>query len=295
MSRGWVFTVNNWVEEDEACLNALAERCSYFVMGKETGEQGTPHLQGYARFAAGLRKREVLGMLSERLGHQIHLRVARAGAAENRAYCTKGGVFTERGILPRSAGARSDLERFRNAISEGASKLELYEEETEMMARYPKFYEGYKQELSRVKALEQCRDGVLPEVVVLWGEPGAGKTREVFEQHDVTDIYKAGVSPNHGDALWWDGYDAQEVILLDDFYGQWRPEYMLNLLDRYPMQLNVKGSMRWRVATKIYITSNVHPREWYAHGSVPAAVRDALMRRLTTIRYVGGAENGETD
>lgn len=288
MAKAWVFVVNNWLEEDWDCLRGVSEQCSYLVMGKEVGEEeGTPHIQGYMRFLGKPpRKAEVLGMLSERLGHQIWLNAAHGSAAVNRGYCTKQGDFFEKGECPMGRGSRSDLADFRDAIKAGTSKLELFEEKTEMMARYPKFYEGYKAELQRVAALQQFRDDVVPEVTVIWGDTGAGKTREVFESHDVGDIYKTAVQASSGDALWWDGYDSQEVILMDDFYGQVRPEYLLNLLDRYPFMLNVKGGTRWRLARRIYITSNVHPSEWYAHGSVPEEVRRAILRRIGTIKEV---------
>jgi len=51
-SRGWCFTLNNW---DGTSLGILQTRFEagnpvYVCWGKETGESGTPHLQGYARF-----------------------------------------------------------------------------------------------------------------------------------------------------------------------------------------------------------------------------------------------------
>lgn len=295
MAKAWVFTVNNWIEEDWECLVGLSDRCNYMVIGKEVGEvQGTPHLQGYMKFLGRPpKKAEVLGMLSERLGRQIYLRAAHGSVESNRAYCTKNEDFFEKGEVPKGRGARSDLIEFRDAIKAGTSKLVLYEEQTEQMARFPKFYEGYKSELNRVAAIQQFRDNVVPEVTVIWGGTGSGKTREVFENHPVEEIYKAGVQAGKSEALWWDGYDQQEVILLDDFYGQWRPEYILNLLDRYPFMLNIKGGTRWRLARKIYITSNVHPREWYANGSVPKEVRDAIMRRIHTIKEINIPENNE--
>lgn len=48
-SRRICFTKNNYSSEDVEAL--LKEpKFSYIVFGKETGESGTPHLQGYAEF-----------------------------------------------------------------------------------------------------------------------------------------------------------------------------------------------------------------------------------------------------
>ena len=46
-SRGWCFTLNNYNEEEEVRALALPEEVSYGVVGKEVGESGTPHFQGY--------------------------------------------------------------------------------------------------------------------------------------------------------------------------------------------------------------------------------------------------------
>lgn len=53
LSRGWVFTLNNYTEEEETLALALPwgwHEPSYGVIGKEVGESGTPHFQGYLYF-----------------------------------------------------------------------------------------------------------------------------------------------------------------------------------------------------------------------------------------------------
>ena len=45
---GWCFTLNNYsVEEEETIRNAP---CAYMLFGRERGDEGTPHLQGYVHF-----------------------------------------------------------------------------------------------------------------------------------------------------------------------------------------------------------------------------------------------------
>jgi len=44
--RRFVFTLNNYTEEDEEALKEFAETTQWFLMGKETGKNSTPHLQG---------------------------------------------------------------------------------------------------------------------------------------------------------------------------------------------------------------------------------------------------------
>jgi len=44
--RRFVFTLNNYTEDEEAALQEFAQTTQWFIMGKETGENSTPHLQG---------------------------------------------------------------------------------------------------------------------------------------------------------------------------------------------------------------------------------------------------------
>lgn len=92
---------------------------------------------------------------------------------------------------------------------------------------------------------------------LLTGATGLGKTRYVFHMHDPEDIW---VWP--GDR-WFDGYTGQPVALFDDFRGELDLGNMLRLLDRYPMDVPVKGGFANWVPRRIYITSNVLPAVWW--------------------------------
>ena len=114
-------------------------------------------------------------------------------------------------------------------------------------------------------------------VKVFIGKPGTGKTRKVYELDP--SVYLVP-EPVNG-ILWFDGYETQEAILFDDFYGWVKYHTMLNLLDGYPMQLPIKGSYVYRNWTRVYITSNKHPREWYDRPEW-----NALHRRISEIKTI---------
>lgn len=63
--------------------------------------------------------------------------------------------------------------------------------------------------------------------------------------------------------LWWDGYRAEEVLLIDDYDGWIGWSTFLRVLDRYPLRINVKGGHGWARYTKVIITSNVPYVDWY--------------------------------
>jgi hypothetical protein len=112
MSRAkrWVFTLNNPTDDEQQKLADGCEQTEYAVYGRETGESGTPHLQGFVIFPSAIRRTTV----KNRLGcPRFHLEVARGTDDQAADYCKKDGDFEEYGTLPETRqGRRTDLEGF---------------------------------------------------------------------------------------------------------------------------------------------------------------------------------------
>lgn len=113
MSRGkrWVFTLNNYVDEDVERLRIFGESddCGYLVYGREVGVGGTPHLQGFVLFVDRKRFIQVQAVL----GRRCHIESARGTNQQAREYCVKDGEFVEFGTFPAvSQGRRSDVDQF---------------------------------------------------------------------------------------------------------------------------------------------------------------------------------------
>lgn len=123
------------------------------------------------------------------------------------------------------------------------------------------------------------------EVFVHWGAPGSGKT------HD-TPIDGYYLRRGNGGAVWWDGYDGESDVVIDDYYG-WLPwGTILCLLDNRPMRVDVKGGSLPFCARRIYITSNRHPDQWYKYAEHNFDY-EALKRRITECwHYTGSFSNG---
>lgn len=113
--------------------------------------------------------------------------------------------------------------------------------------------------------------------VVFWGPTGTGKSRRAWEEATF-DAYPKG--PTN---IWWCGYRGQENVVIDEFRGQIGISHMLRWLDRYPVVVEVKGSSVVLQAKKIWITSNLHPKDWYPE--LDEETYKALLRRLNIIEF----------
>lgn len=58
MATSWCFTLNNYTddEHDDFLVWATTE-CAYAIIGREEGDEETPHLQGYFRLPSKKGKR----------------------------------------------------------------------------------------------------------------------------------------------------------------------------------------------------------------------------------------------
>lgn len=269
-ARKYCFTVFNL--EQESAVHGLCKRADYGIMGRETcPTTGRKHLQCYVYYKNKISFKELTNTLPG-----VHVEFARGSSADNRNYCSKDGDFVEYGTCPQQ-GFRSDISAFRDAIYSGASEEKLIDEYPDMMAKYDRFYQRCRNILLKKEAKKMIQ----PEVVVLVGEPGIGKTRHIYDTEDIDNIYKVEVGDGSANSIFWDNYNGEQVILIDDFHNNFKLDYMLRLLDRYPMKLNIKGGHTWKCATRIYITSNIHPDNWY--NNCPQIHRKALFRRITKI------------
>lgn len=68
------------------------------------------------------------------------------------------------------------------------------------------------------------------------------------------------------------------MVIIDEFSGQWNIDYALLVLDRYPLQVEIKGSTISLAAKLFIITSNIPPAEWYINASLEK--KAALARRI---------------
>lgn len=157
MSRYWCFTLNNYNSEDIEQLSKQIEGLDYIVFGKETGEKGTKHLQGYCEVKSAKTTQTIKKLLGI---NKLHVEIAKAknkNIAIN--YCKKGeqpktewDELKEKGpnfgknaeVLEfiwkkKAQGQRNDLNRYHELIEmakNGATFCEISEFDSECAIKY---------------------------------------------------------------------------------------------------------------------------------------------------------------
>lgn len=141
-SRTYCFTLNNYVEDELVALRKgiqEEEQVRYAIVGKEIGEQGTPHLQGYIAFKKAWRFKRAKSLV----GQRAHLEACKGSEEQNYKYCSKDGDFEEFGSR-QEKGKRTDLKDLMATVKDGCYDLKrLREEHPEVCAKYPRFVQDY--------------------------------------------------------------------------------------------------------------------------------------------------------
>jgi len=269
------FTKNNYTDlEVEILKSDLTQHFKYWCFGKEIGESGTPHLQGYFEFENGSKLRiSAAHTRMDRVGVLgTHIEIAKGTAQQNITYCSKDGDFFEGGKRPKGQGNRSDLDAVSEMAGEGASI-------TEIADAFPSQFMRYHNGIEKLIRLKTKPRFSKTEVWWLWGPTGSGKSRYAWEQ-DPSSYMKVSTHK------WWDGYTGQENVILDDY----RPSkempfhFLLNLFDRYPLSVEVKGGMAEFVTKKIFVTSPYSPEQICSQLDwIGVEAKAQLMRRIDHI------------
>ena len=253
-SRSWMFTYNNPQESGPELIAKLQEqeKIRYAIFQLERGEEGTPHFQGYIELKCSQRLSYMRKIIA------CHWEKRRGTRQQAREYCSKEetreeGPWTTGSWEAGGQGARNDLIAFKEQVKEGKRKRELIDDYPLVMAKYTRFYDT-------IKSISRPRVRLDLTVRLNYGKTGTGKTRNAYENED---LYVVPVTQG---PLWFDGYDGEEVAVLDDFAGaasKLSLTYLLRLIDIYPIRVPVKGSYVWWQPKRIIITTNIHPRNWY--------------------------------
>jgi len=255
--------------------------CTYAVFQLEIApETGRRHVQAYVE----MEKAVTLAFLKKHFGNSIHAEIRRGTQQQAIDYCTKE-ESRERGCEPeifgtpmktnakgKTAGARNDWKKCHALVDEGQSTLDVLHELPHLTPNI-KAIEHYRFLVN----LHKTRSAKT-KLIVLYGDPGTGKTSTAISMCGEDDYY---LVPADGKDLWWDGYDCDKhkTVIFDEFTGARMPMTLLNqLADRCKLHLQVKGGHTVFLAERIIVTSNFAPKDWWKNMS-PESFQ-ALERRI---------------
>jgi len=278
--RSFCFTWNNYTEEDLEKVRNYKVMCRYLVFGLETGESGTPHIQGYCQ----LINRVAFNTL-KKLFPKMHIEETRGTPEEASTYCKKDGVIEEFGELGTTAkgadkGGAAEKARWQNVI-EMAKKGDLDAIAESDPSAYLRMY-GTLRQIAK-DHLPKVDD--LPTTTGLWiyGPSGVGKSRSVRQIMAArnTPIYDKPINK------WWDGYSNEPCVLIDDFDKTHAVlgHYLKRWGDHYAFTCEIKGGAL-RIRPKIVIVTSQYSIEqiWEDHET-----RDAIKRRFK-VQYLDNIE-----
>jgi hypothetical protein len=293
--RKWLLTINNPEEHglgEETVAEAMSKlSVAYWCSCREEGS--TPHQHVFLYDPVPL----AFGRL-KRLFPPAHITRCTGTCRENRDYLLKvgkwegtekadtsvPGTFSEHGDLPSEREGRiDDHELLLDLVGGGKTTIEIIKE-------YPQF-------IYRAKVIDDLRQRMLEErygakdvdldVTYVFGPTGVGKSRDIMAAHRQDGVCRI-TSYRNGSAL-FDSYNAEPVLVFEEFDSQVPLCEMLNYLDRYrPLRLPARYYERVACYDKVYLTSNIPLEEQYPSEQICHPDRwKALVRRINRVVEYG--------
>lgn len=276
--RRFLLTINNPKETDDDFEKYVQEleHFKYCIFQREKGhETGTEHFQVFIIFTIAKRFSTIKSYFPT-----AHIEACKGSNVQCRDYCCKTDT---RVSGPYEIGQFVE-ERSRTDISNFIELCQLGASDVELAKLYPALYLKSLDKISKIRQayvgnefLNKIRD---VDVTYIYGLPGTGKTKYIYDNYKFGEFFHTSVYNNST----FDGYDGQDVLVLDEFTGRIGIELMNRLLDRYPFELPARFSNKVACYTKVFIISNFKITELYKdEQSSKKLLYDAFMRRIKKI------------
>lgn len=278
-TKNWVFTKNVSQFSVHAEPNFEPNQMKYIIYGKEYAQTGQKHYQGFVQFYGKKR----MAFVNRMLGGELSVFPMKGTSVQARDYCKKDGDWEEFGEFTDTRGATAGKKETRRemykAIKSGSKSIaELIDEE-------PQDVQFIKLLGEFVPARQEAA-----KVLYLYGETGKGKTYSTQKMCKALGYTYWKKPPGH---KWFDGYQHQDVLILEEFTSCFSCTKFLTLCDPEPPAQEIKGGHVNITSNLIIICSNIHPDDQYPE--VTPARRAAYLRRLTHVVCVNDMDFQEVE
>lgn len=222
-----------------------------------------------------------------------------------REYCAKArtrkpgpssevGPF-EFGTWRLQGKASEKMAEIQQAIVDGRNLVDIAEDDGQFatVVKNHRNLEWFEEQFKMRQAMKDIREVT---VRLFYGPTGTGKTHLAIEEaikyckgrrEDVFILDTSGQSKQMGVKLWFDGYKYGPVLIIDEYNGWIDTEFLLRLLDKNPVRLQVKFGTKWAFWREVWITSNIPLNEWTECGRrIDDRHREAIERRVDWIVFI---------
>ncbi len=262
-TRNWAlsdFELLDW----ESIFETKKDVIRYIIFGKEICPKTKKlHYQVFIQFVNA----KAMGGVKRTVGSKkIHCEKCWADEKSNVRYCSKDGDFKELGQW-KTMGGRTDLEHIKKMCLDQEDDLQIANTHFGSFIRYHTGIAKYKQLVNK----EKTKSFRKVEVILIKGPTNTNKTR--------TAMKDATFKIQGSQLQWWDGYNQEKTICIDEYSNDVKITNLLSLLDGYQLRLPIKGAFTYANWTKVYITTNLME----LHTQAIEEHQDALMRRITSV------------
>lgn len=261
----WCFTINNPTDDDDPLQ---WEGVKYCIYQEEKGDNDTKHYQGYVEWSKPKRLTAV-----KKINARAHWEPRKGTAEQAIAYCSKEDTRVdgpwEKGAKSAGPGFRTDIHQIGERIKQGERVSAIAGDHPGMYIQYGKGFHALASILNEPYDHGDVRGKWY------WGEPGTGKSFTARQEHPDAFLKQQN--------KWWDGYEGQDAVILDDLDKFNKLGHHLKIwTDRYSCSGEVKGATV-NLSHKVFVvTSNYHPDDLWEEDH---EMREAIKRRFKITKF----------
>jgi len=252
-------------------LNESQIRYAVYVV-EQGGESGKTHIQGFIHFQRPVAYSTIKTRLKSKTIHiewvendekAVHY-CSKPHEGCSCKHCKKGEGKrlygpVEIGEMPNyaSKATESPTDMLTKMIEQGLTDEQIAENAPWALLRHSRGINALRFALQK----KQSKEWREVQVILLTGDAGTGKTAwAIADSQD--GYFKPDLSKKE---IWFDGYQGERTLILDDFRGSSaKLEQLLKLLDGHQLSIPIKGGHTYALWTRVIITSNRTPEDWYS-------------------------------